>query len=133
MPLSLAQAEHGIAAALRQAEALGIRISIAVCDPGGHLIALSRMDGATWAGTYGAQGKAVASVATGSPSGRIPSDLHVMTKINELSGNRLIFSQGAVPIFLAGELVAAIGTGGGSAEQDEACATAGAAAITASS
>ena len=52
-----------------------------------------------------------------------------MQRINELAGDRMIFSQGAVPVVLDGELVGAIGAGGGTAEQDEACAAAGAAAV----
>ena len=130
MAFALAQANKGIVAAIQKANELGIRISVAVCDAGGHLIAFSRMDGAGWAGAYGAQGKAMASAATGSPSGRIPADLHVMQRINELSGARLIYSQGAVPIVVDGELVGAIGAGGGTAEQDEECAAAGAAVLT---
>ena len=41
------------------AEQLGIKINMAVCDEGGHLVAFQRMDGAIWAGTYGSQGKAL--------------------------------------------------------------------------
>lgn len=109
-----------------------IPISVAVCDDGGHPVAFARMDGAGWAASYGALGKATASAATGSPSGRIPSELHVMRRINKLAGDRMIFSQGAVPIVVSGELIGAIGAGGGTAEQDEACAAAGAAALVAS-
>ena len=128
--LTLQQANEAIAAAIRHALQLGIRISVAVCDEGGHPVALARMDGAGWAATYGALGKAAASAATGSRSGRIPSDLHVMGRINELSGERMIFSQGAVPIVVDATLVGAIGAGGGTAEQDELCAAAGAAVLT---
>ena len=129
LTLTLEQANEAVAAAIRQARGMHIRISVAVCDTGGHLIAFGRMDEAGWAGVYGAQGKAIASAATGSPSGRIPSDLHVMRRINELSGDRMIYSQGAVPIVIDGKLVGAIGAGGGTAEQDEACASAGAAVL----
>lgn len=129
MVLTLLQANKVVTAAIQQAEEMNIHISIAVCDVGGHLIMFSRMDGAGWAGVHGAQGKAMASAATGSPSGRIPPDLHVMKRINELSGNRLIYSQGAVPIIVDGKLIGAIGTGGGTAEQDERCAAAGAAVL----
>lgn len=105
---------------------MNIQISVSVCDAGGHSVAFSRMDGAGWATIYGAQGKAIASAATGSPSGRIPADLPVMQRTNELSGDRMVYSQGAVPIVIAGQLIGAIGTGGGTAEQDEECAIAGA-------
>lgn len=125
----MTQANEAVAAALRKAEELNVLISIAVCDEGGHLVAFSRMDGAGWAGVYGAQGKAVASAATGAPSGRIPPDIPVMLRINELAGDRMIYAQGASPIRIGGRVVGAIGTGGATAEQDEACAAAGAEAI----
>ena len=60
-----------ISAALAKAGELNIKISVAVCDAGGRLIAFNRMDGAIWAGVYGSQGKAVASVAFGRPSGKM--------------------------------------------------------------
>ena len=53
-----------------------------------------------------------------------------MRRINDLSGERMIFSQGAVPIVVDATLVGAIGAGGGTAEQDELCAAAGAAVLT---
>ena len=127
--MELETANRAVAAAMLQARQMNIAISVAVCDDGGHPVAFARMDGAGWAASYGALGKATASAATGSPSGRIPPDLHVMQRINELAGDRMIFSQGAVPVVLDGELVGAIGAGGGTAEQDEACAAAGAAAV----
>lgn len=124
------QANDAIEAALCKAVELNVLVSIAVCDEGGHLLAFSRMDGAGWAGVYGAQGKAIASVATGAPSGRIPPDILVMRRINELSGDRMIYAQGALPIRVGGRVVGAIGAGGATAEQDEVCAIAGVEAIT---
>lgn len=129
MSLTLAEANRAVAAALQHAEQLGVRISAAVCDAGGRLVAFGRMDGATWAGVYGSQGKAIASAATGAPSGRIPPDLPVMIKIAEHEGGHMIYAQGAVPILRNGAVVGAIGAGGASAQQDEDCARAGAAAI----
>lgn len=130
MPLTLAEANTAIAAALRHAEQLHTRISVAVCDAGGRPLAFARMDGAGWAGAYGAQGKAIASAATGAPSGRIPADLPVMIKIAEHSGGHIIYAQGAVPILRNGAIIGAIGAGGAlSAQDDEDCARAGAAAI----
>lgn len=126
MTISLSQANDAIAAAIQTAEKMNIRISVSVCDAGGQLLAFSRMDGAGWATIYGAHGKAVTSAATGSPSGRIPADLPVMQRTNELSGNRMVYSQGAVPIVVDEQLVGAIGVGGGTAKQDEECAMAGA-------
>jgi uncharacterized protein GlcG (DUF336 family) len=41
----------------------------------------------------------------------------------------MIFGQGAVPITSDGEVVGACGVGGGTSEEDEQCAAAGAAAL----
>jgi len=50
MTLSLDEANRIAQGAIDKAEALGIRISAAVCDAGGRLVAFQRMDGAIWAG-----------------------------------------------------------------------------------
>jgi hypothetical protein len=48
---------------LAKAQELNIKISAAVCDAGGRLVAFQRMDNAIWASAYASQGKAVASAA----------------------------------------------------------------------
>ena len=63
MSLTLEEANRIIRGALAKAQELNIKISAAVCDSGGRLIALQRMDNAIWASAYGSQGKAVASAA----------------------------------------------------------------------
>src|ERR1700759_4194899 len=63
MSLTLDEANRIIRGALAKAQELNIKISAAVCDSGGRLIALQRMDNAIWASAYGSQGKAVASAA----------------------------------------------------------------------
>ena len=69
MALTLDEANRIIQGAIAQARELDIRISVAVCDAGGRLMAFQRMDNAIWASVYGSQGKAVASVAFARPSG----------------------------------------------------------------
>ena len=74
MALTLVEANRIVQGALDKARELNIRISAAVCDAGGRLVALNRMDGAIWASVYGCQGKAVASAPPAScprnPTGR---------------------------------------------------------------
>ena len=48
MALILAEANRMLQAAIAQAEALNIKLSIAVVDAGGHLMAFNRMEGANW-------------------------------------------------------------------------------------
>ena len=117
-----------IDAAEAKAVAFNIKVNIAVVDAGGRLVASARMDGATWSGVWGAQGKAITSAAFGRPSGLLQerNNLPIMEGIRHAEGGNMIMHQGAVPIFRDGALIGAIGVGGGTSEQDEACAQAGA-------
>ncbi len=131
MALTLAEANRVAEQALSKAQELNIKISVAVCDGGGRLVAFNRMDGAIWAGVYGSQGKAVASVAFGRPSGEMAerADTPIIRGVAAAEGGHMIPSQGAVPIIRNSGVDGACGVGGGTAQQDEDCARAGVAAI----
>jgi len=131
MPLKLSEANQVVQAAIAKAQELNIRISVAVCDAGGRLLAFNRMDGAIWAGAYGAQGKAIASVAFGRASGELQerAGSPIVQGIAAAEGGHMIVSQGAVPIIRNGVVEGACGVGGGTAQQDEDCARAGVAKL----
>ena len=131
MALTLAEANTVVQGALAKAKELNIRISVAVCDAGGRLVSFNRMDGALWAGAYGSQGKAIASVAFARPSGELAerSGSPIVQGIMAAEGGHMIPSQGAVPIVRNGVVVGACGVGGGTAQQDEDCARAGVAKL----
>jgi uncharacterized protein GlcG (DUF336 family) len=131
MALTLSEANQVVHAAVAKAQELNIRISVAVCDAGGRLVAFNRMDGAIWAGAYGSQGKAVASVAFGRASGELQerAGSPIVQGIAAAEGGHMICSQGAVPIIRNGIVEGACGVGGGTAQQDEDCARAGVAKI----
>ena len=124
--LTLGQAHQMIQAAIIKAEALKIRINVAVCDAGGRLVAFNRMDGAIWAGVYGSQGKAIASVAFGNSSGNLQerADSPIIRGIGAAEGGHMIPSIGGVPLIRDGVPIGACGVGGGTGEQDEECAQA---------
>ncbi|RPH77528.1 MAG: heme-binding protein, partial [Candidatus Rokuibacteriota bacterium] len=71
MALTLVEANQVVQGAIDKAREMNIRISVAVCDAGGRLMAFNRMDNAIWASVYGCQGKAIASVAFGRASGEL--------------------------------------------------------------
>ena len=48
MTLTLADANRVIAGAIAKAAEIGAKMNIAVCDAGGRLVAIQRMDGAMW-------------------------------------------------------------------------------------
>src|SRR5438132_896776 len=127
MALTLAEANQVVHGALARAKELNIRISVAVCDSGGRLVAFNRMDGAIWASSIGAQGKAVASAAFARPSGELTprADTPTIRGIIATDGGHMIPGQGAVPIMHDGGVEGACGVGGGTSEQDEECARAG--------
>jgi glc operon protein GlcG len=131
MPLTLDEANRVLSGALAKAHELNIRISAAVCDNGGRLIAFQRMDNAIWASAYGSQGKAVASAAFGRPSGELSerADQPTPRGIALAEGGHMIMGQGAVPIIRNGVVEGACGVGGGTSQQDEDCARAGVAQL----
>lgn len=127
MGLTLAEANRILEGAIAKAQELNIKISVAVCDAGGRLIAFNRMDGAIWGSVYGCQGKAVASAAFARPSGELQerADTPIIRGIAAAEGGHMIPSQGAVPVIRNGVVDGAVGVGGGTAQQDEDCARAG--------
>ncbi len=127
MALTLADANRVVQAAVEQAKAMNIRVSVAVCDAGGRLVAFNRMDGAIWGSVYGSQGKAIASAGFARPSGELAerAGSPIIQGIAAAEGGHMIPSQGAVPIIRNGVLEGACGVGGGTAQQDEDCARAG--------
>ena len=127
MSLTLAEASTVVQGALDKAREMNIRISVAVCDAGGRLMAFNRMDGAIWGSVYGCQGKAIASVAFGRASGELQerAGAPIIQGIMAAEGGHMIPSQGAVPIMRDGVAIGACGVGGGTAQQDEDCARAG--------
>ena len=127
MALTLAEANRIVAGAVEAATGMGIKINVAVVDAGGRLLAFNRMDGAIWAGSYGSQGKAVASAAFGRSSGELQerSESPIIRGILAAEGGHGIPSQGGLPIVRDGVVDGAVGVGGGTSQQDEDCAAAG--------
>lgn len=127
--LTLDEALHLCAATRAAAAAAGVPMSVAVMDPGGHLLALTRMDGAPWISAEVAQGKAWTAAAYGTPS-RVQKDKMApmptfATAVTTITHGRFTPQTGAVPVYRDGVLLGAVGASGGTGEQDEAaCAAA---------
>jgi len=96
MALTLADANQMIQAAIAKAEELQVKLSIAVCDTGGNLIAFSRMNGASAVSATVAQGKAAASAGFGRASGALQADSPVIQAIIATMGGRMLPARGAV-------------------------------------
>ncbi len=129
MTLSLTEANRMVQAAIAKAHELDVRLSVAVVDSGGHLMAFNRMEGANWVTATVVQGKAVAAAGFGRPSGALQADSPIIQAVIASHGGRMLPAQGAGPVVRDGERMGAIGGSGGTAQQDEECAQAGFAAL----
>lgn len=120
--------------ACRRATELGVPVNVAVCDPAGELLTFARLDGAPLLSVSIAQDKAW-SVATfnGLPTSAWFDLVRDVPALREgiVHRDRLVIFGGGVPVVVAGRTVGAVGVSGGTAEQDEEIATAGARAVAA--
>ena len=132
MSLTLAEAETVIAAARSHAAGLGLGVAIAVLDRRGDDVLVVRMDGARYTAFEVARGKALVSATFGRPSAAMTAmgDAPVGRRVNALNHERMVYSQGAMPLVRAdGSAVGGIGVSGALPAQDEEIAAAGAAAL----
>jgi uncharacterized protein GlcG (DUF336 family) len=127
--VSLDTARHVIENARRAADAIGVAMNIAVVDDGNNLVAFQRMDGA-WLGSIDiAQGKAYTARAFNMSTkdlGPLCQPGKPLFGIHASNDGRLIIFAGGIPLERGGEVVGAIGVSGGSVEQDQEVAEAGA-------
>ncbi len=114
-------------AAVAKAEALGIRINVAVTDASGTLAAFLRMPNAFLHSIDIAIDKAYTAASFGFPTATWPQVLagDEGLRIGMPHRPRLVTFGGGLPIRVEGRLIGGIGVSGGSAEQDTACAQAG--------
>ena len=119
--LTLSEAQAIIAAAQRDAASKNLRLSIAVVDGRGDLIAATRMPDARPTTMDTAIGKAMGAAIFGRPSADLAerADSPLYRNMNEATGGRLRFFQGAVPIVRGGYTVGAVGASGASSQDDE--------------
>ncbi len=119
--LTLSEAQAIIAAAQRDAANKTLRLSIAVVDGRGDLIAATRMPNARPTTMDTAIGKAMGAAIFGRPSADLAanSSSPLYQNMNEATGGRLRFFQGAVPIVRDGYTVGAVGASGASSQDDE--------------
>jgi uncharacterized protein GlcG (DUF336 family) len=130
--LTLAGARLVLDAAMEKAEAMGVRMVIAVADSGGWLMALYRMDGAKLTSVDIAINKAFTAAGTRKPTHEyagIAGPGGSAFGIHASNQGRFTVFGGGVPIMLEGQCIGAVGCSGGSADQDREVAEHGAAAL----
>ena len=118
LKLTLAGANKVVAAALKEAEARGRNISVAVVDTGGHLLAFARTDKASLTTITVAQNKARCAAFTGFPTGKKSkagnerTDHHALAITLAAGTDKMVTMQGGVPIKVKGQVVGGVATSG---------------------
>jgi len=129
MPLNLQEAQDVISRAHEKAGGLGIRVTVAVVDEGGFLIALGRMDGAPPLSPQVAEAKAVGAAMLYRDGAGLadlakerPGFFSVADRLVRVP---IVPGLGSVLLKRDGSVLGAVGVSGGKPEQDLECAEAG--------
>src|SRR3954454_1913880 len=134
MSVTLEDARRVIAAAEQRADEIGQPMNIAVVDAGGNLVADVRQDGA-WIGSIEISiSKAWTSKAFDISTKDLgdnsqPTQQFFGIHTTNAHGRGVAIFAGGVPLSRDGKVVGAVGVSGGSGEQDQTVAEAGAAAF----
>lgn len=133
MPLTLEEAQTVIAGAHEHAAQQGIRVTVAVVDEGGHLLALGRMDGAPPLSSQIAESKAVGAAVwhrDGASLAALGRDRPAfLAQVDRLVRMPIIAGLGSALVRRGGAILGAVGVSGALPEQDLECAEAGLSAL----
>ncbi|HEX9462300.1 MAG TPA: heme-binding protein [Alphaproteobacteria bacterium] len=131
MTVTLAQASTIVDTALKKGrETKSAPLTVAVLDPGGHLVAFKREDKSgilrfdiAYGKAWGALGMGFGSRALFDRAAKNPG---FFTALSAASGGRLVPNPGGVLIRnAAGDVIGAVGISGDTSDRDELCAIAG--------
>ena len=127
MDITLEQAEAAVKAAKQKAQALNLKMNIAVVDAGANLTAFARMDGA-WLGSVDisvrkAKTARYFDMPTGE-LGKLSQPGGPLFNIEHSNGGLITFP-GGIPILSGSEVIGAIGVSGSTVEDDHTVAQAG--------
>ncbi|NHZ87800.1 hypothetical protein F2P45_01960 [Massilia sp. CCM 8733] len=127
--LNFADVQKIAAAAHAEAVANNWAVTIAICDDGGHLLSLQRLDGAAPLSSHIAPSKAK-TAALGRRESKVYEDI--------INNGRTAFLtvpfvegmlEGGVPVIVDGHVIGAVGVSGVKSDQDAQIAKAGIAAL----
>lgn len=120
-------------AALAKAEEIGRPMSVSVVDESGRLVYYSRQNGAGFFTFDTSRAKAMASASFKRSTMEITDNKDqnplLWYSLPSVVPAQALPSPGGVPIFRDGRVIGALGMGGGSPDEDQECALAGAAAV----
>jgi len=125
-------------AALAKATRLGIAVTVAIVDDGGHLFMLERMEGGRFHTVHSATTKAVTAASNRRPTsakgaqGQELDVLHALGLTLAAGPKNWTAMEGGYPVMFENECIGGIGVAGGDWKQDEEIARAALSAIGAS-
>ena len=111
--------------AVAKAKQVGIAISVAVADAGGHLIALERMDGGRFHSLHSATTKAVCAASNKRPTSSHGAQEQALDVAHALGlalaagPERWTAMEGGCPVIVEGECIGGVGVSGGDWATDE--------------
>jgi uncharacterized protein GlcG (DUF336 family) len=133
MPLSAEECRRLIDAAHARAAQIGVRVTVAIVDEGGLLLALARMDGAAPLSAQIAEGKAVGAALWHRDGGSLaqiaqerPAFFEAVTRMIRVP---IVPGVGSALVRRKDNVLGAVGVSGAKSEQDLDCAEAGLRAI----
>src|SRR4030081_494607 len=98
-------------AAMAKAKEIGVPQCISIVDPGGHLLAFVRMDGAFSQSIDTSLMKAMTAASYGIPTGDIAAGTDI--KLAIATQGKRITRPGGLPIIVDGHVIGGVGVGGG--------------------
>ena len=123
-PLSTADIQKALTAAVAKAQELGVPMGISIVDASGNLLAFIKMDGAFLHTNHTSFSKAYTAASIHKPSGASGIPPNVSAEISSTTGGKFTTLPGGFPLVKDGKVMGGIGVGGGKGEQDEAVAKA---------
>jgi uncharacterized protein GlcG (DUF336 family) len=129
--MTLEIAEKALRAAQGKAKALSSPMSVTVVDEAGRLVLAARGDGTGFFSTETSRAKAVAAAAFRRPNSELAplaAQGGFWALVPTVLQGQILPTLGGTPIVRGGKVIGAIGCGGGTAEHDQECSNAGAAA-----
>ncbi len=130
--MNLATALKAAHAAQEKAKSLGLSMTVSVVDESGRLVVTMKADGTGFLTPETSRAKAVAAAAFRTSTLKLASlqaTNPFWAGVPTATRGEALPTGGAVPILANSRVIGAIGCGGGTAEQDDVCATAGAQAV----
>ena len=123
-PLSTADIQKALTAAVAKAQELGVPMGISIVDASGNLLAFIKMDGAFLHTNHTSFSKAYTAASIHKPSGASSIPPNISAEISSTTGGKFTTLPGGFPLLKDGKVIGGIGVGGGKGEQDEAVAKA---------